>query len=701
AKGKSLVELSTRIRNLSEEFEDFSDISINEVDAASTSVPVVGKNSTNSINTFSAAALEDITYSNDEEDVVAEAEFSNLETSIPVSPISTTRVHNDHHVKQMIGDLSSVTQTKSMTRMVKDQGGLTQIHNEDFHTCMFACFLSQEEPKRVHQALKDPNWIKAMQEELLQFKMQKVWVLVDLPKGHTQEDDIDYEEVFSPVARIEAIRLFLAYASFMGFTVYQMDVKSDFLYGTIKEEVYACQPLVFEDPVYPDKVYKMVKALYGLHQALKACYDKYVAKILRKFGLTDRKSASTPIDTKKPLLKDPDGEDVDVHTYRKIIGSLMYLTSSRPDIMFVVCACAHFQVTPKASHLHAVTRIFRYIKGKPHLGLWYPKDSPFNLVAYSDSNYAGASLDNKSIIGGCQFLGCRLISWQCKKQTVIATSSTEAKYVAAASCCAQVLWIQNQLLDCSPDQMVSGKDLSNPLMDDNLPKIIRYSTHYVALMKSWLVQKQTTLDASEGFEQILDFLNASMIQYALTVNPTIYVSCIKQFWSSVSIKKMNDVVRLQALIDRRKVIITKDTVHQALHLDDAKSIDCLPNVEIFPEFKMMGYEKPSTKLTFYKAFFSAQWKFLIHTILQCKKFNFSKYIFDSLVRNVDSSSKFYMYPRFLQVMDFLGWIHHLFESMLVPQQVDDVVADDVAADDIADVVADDVVVEDAVEPTLP
>nr|GFA74456.1 uncharacterized mitochondrial protein AtMg00810-like [Tanacetum cinerariifolium] len=175
--------------------------------------------------------------------------------------------------------------------------------------------------------------------------------------------------------------------------------------------------------------------------------DKYVTEILRKFGLRDGKSASTLIDTEKPLLEDPDGEDVDVHSYRSMIGSLMYLTSSRPNIMFVVCACARFQVTPKASHVHAVKRIFKYLKGKPHLGLWYPKDSPFNLVAYSDSDYAGASLDRKSRTGGCQFLGCRLISWQCKKQIVVATSSTEVEYVAAPSCCAQVLWIQNQLLD--------------------------------------------------------------------------------------------------------------------------------------------------------------------------------------------------------------------------------------------------------------
>nr|GFD02451.1 uncharacterized mitochondrial protein AtMg00810-like [Tanacetum cinerariifolium] len=128
--------------------------------------------------------------------------------------------------------------------------------------------------------------------------------------------------------------------------------------------------------------------------------DKYIAEILRKFGFTYVKSASTPIETENPLFKDPNGEDVDVHIYRSMIGSLMYLTSSRPDIMFAVCACARFQVTPKVSYLHAVKRTFRYLKGKPHLGLWYPKDSPFNLVAYSDSDYAGASLDRKSTTGG-------------------------------------------------------------------------------------------------------------------------------------------------------------------------------------------------------------------------------------------------------------------------------------------------------------
>ncbi|GKE59729.1 hypothetical protein Tco_1510096 [Tanacetum coccineum] len=148
---------------------------------------------------------------------------------------------------------------------------------------------------------------------------------------------------------------------------------------------------------------------------------KYVIEILKKFSFSGVKTANTLLETHKPLLKDADGEDIDEHTYRSMIGLLMYLTSSRPDIMFAVCICARFQVNPKVSHLHAVKRIFRYLKG--------------------------ASLDRKSTIGDCQFLGCRLISWQCKKHTVVVNSIIEAEYIAASNCYGQVLCIQNQLLD--------------------------------------------------------------------------------------------------------------------------------------------------------------------------------------------------------------------------------------------------------------
>nr|GFB62104.1 hypothetical protein [Tanacetum cinerariifolium] len=225
------------------------------------------------------------------------------------------------------------------------------------------------------------------------------------------------------------------------------------------------QPPGFKDPDHLDKVYKVVKVLYGLHQAPRAWYDtlanyllsngfqrgkidptlfikkqrgdifqdKHVHEILKKFNYSNVKSASTIIDLEKPLVKDGDANDVYVQLYRSMIGSLMYLTTSRLDIMFAVCACAKFQVTLKTSHLLAVKRIFRYLKGKPTLGLWYPRDYPFELVAYTDSDYAEATQDRKSTTRGCQFLRNRLISWQCKKQTVVATSTTEVEYVVAAS----------------------------------------------------------------------------------------------------------------------------------------------------------------------------------------------------------------------------------------------------------------------------
>ncbi|GJZ45793.1 hypothetical protein Tco_0593389 [Tanacetum coccineum] len=231
------------------------------------------------------------------------------------------------------------------------------------------------ELKKVIQALTDPSWIEAMQDELLQFKLQK------------------------------------------------MDVKSVFLYGIIEEEVYVCQPLGFEDPEFPNKVYKVKQKDDGIFIS----QDKYVADILKKFDFATVKTSSTPMETNKAFLKDEEAIDVDVHLYRSMIGSLIYLTTSRPDIMFAVCACARFQVTLKTSHLHAVKRIFRYLKGHPKLGLWYPKDSPFDLEAFYDSDYAGASLDRKSKTGGSQFLGRRLISWQCKKHTIVANSTTEAE----------------------------------------------------------------------------------------------------------------------------------------------------------------------------------------------------------------------------------------------------------------------------------
>ncbi|GJU57735.1 putative ribonuclease H-like domain-containing protein [Tanacetum coccineum] len=353
-----------------------------------------------------------------------------------------------------------------------------------------------------------------------------------------------------------------------------MNVESAFLYGKIEEEVYVCQPLGFEDLDFLDRVYKVEKALYGLHQAPRDWYETlstylldnefqrgkidktlfikrykcdillvqvYVDDIifgstkkelcnafeklmhdkfqmssmgeltfflgLQKFGFTEVKTTSTPIETQKSLLKDEDGEEVDVHMYRSMIGSLMYLTSSRLDIMFTVCACARYQVNLKVSHLHAVKRIFRFLKGQPKLGLWYLKYSPFDLVAYTDSDYAGESLDRKSTTRGCQFLRCRLISWQCKKQTVVANSTTEAK---------QSVW--------------------------------------------------NGIGVNTGDSK---------------------ASCIEQFWATVKAKTVNGEVQLQTLMDGKKIIITKSTVRRDLQMEDA---DCLPNATIFKQLALIGYE---------------------------------------------------------------------------------------------------------------
>ncbi|GJX10771.1 putative ribonuclease H-like domain-containing protein [Tanacetum coccineum] len=628
------------------------------------------------------------------------------------------------------------------------------------------------EPIKIAQALDDESRVEAMQEKMLQFKIQKVWTLVNLPydkkaigtkwvyrnkkdkrgivvrnkarlvaQGYKQEECIDYDEIFAPVARIKAIRLFLAYASFMNFLVYQMNVKSAFLYGTIEEEVYVSQPLGFVDPEFPKKVYKVEKALYGLHQAPRAWYetlytylldngfhrgkinktlfikrvngdillvqvyvydiifgstrkylfidfeqimhkrfqmssigeltfflglqvkqkndgifisqDTYVGEIMKKFGFSSIRTANTPMETNKALAKDKEGKDVDVHLYWLMIGSLMYLTSSRPDIMLSVCACLRFQVQPKVSYMFAVKRIFRYLKGRPKLGLWYPKVSPFILKAFSDSYYAGASLDKKSTTGGCQFLGSRLISWQCKKQNVVANSTTEAEYIAASQCCGQVLWIQNQLLDYGYNFMqtkihVDNESaicvVKNPVYHSKI-KHIEIRHHFIRdsyekrliemvkihtdnnvadlLTKAFdgrlMVYKCSGLYTSAILIEI-----GSSINFALTVSPTIYASYIEQFWNTASLKPINSEKQIHANVDGKAVVVSESSVRRDLHLNDEDGTTCLTVNEFFENLALMGYETASDKLTFYKGFFSPQWK------------------------NLDPK-KFLMYPRFLQL----------------------------------------------------
>ncbi|GJW15477.1 putative ribonuclease H-like domain-containing protein [Tanacetum coccineum] len=625
-------------------------------------------------------------------------ELARLQDKHMRAKLCTRKLLNTMTVPLIIGDITSPVLTRDTLKKSKfgESALAGYVHDQqrnnhtDYLHCLFACFLSQLEPSSVAQALTDPDWVEAMQEEIQQFVNQDVWRLVPLPEGktaigtkwilknkrdargivvrnkarlvaqgHRQEEGIDYDEVFAPVARIEAIRLFLAFASYMGFMVYQMDVKSAFLYGEIDEEVYVTQPKGFEDPFYPKHVYRVVKALYGLHQAPRAWYarlstfllkhnyrrgtidktlfikknsrdiilvqvyvddiifgstnkawctefevlmkgefemsamgeltfflglqvkqqpdgifisqDKYVQDMLRKFDMESVRPATTPYEAAKPKSKDEPDDAVNVHLYRSMIGSLMYLTASRPDIMFAVSACSRHQVTPLTSNLNAVKKIFKYLKGQPKLGLWYPRDSPFVLEAYSDSDYAGSNGDRKSTTGGCQFLGRRLISWQCKKQTVVATSSTEAEYVAAAHCCSQ--W-----------------------------------SYWFLLAEQFLL---VVFLVSAGSVVPAGLVNFSL-GYALVTDPLIYDSLITQFWSTASLRSSElGPPAIVATIDGTPYTITESLVRSQLQLHDEGGIVDMPIPDILLGMDNLGYPTEG-KLTFHKNKFSPQWRLNFH-----------------------------------------------------------------------------------------
>ena len=374
-----------------------------------------------------------------------------------------------------MGDLEAGVRTRSATQ------------NE----CLYYVFLSKMEPKKIEEALNDPDWVVDMQEELNQFEHQKVWKLVPRPqnrkvidtrwvfrnkldeegtvtrnkarlvaKGFSQAEGIDYDETFAPVVRLEAIRMFLAFVAHSNFKVYQMDVKSAFLNGELDEEVYVEQPPGFEDPDFLDFVYYLFKSIYGLKQAPRKWYDtlsgfliengfirgvidktlftkkhkndmlifqvyvddiifgstnddlckrfaklmqskfemslvgelkyflglqvdqridgificqsKYLKELLKKYNMEDSSSARTPSSTAVKLGACDSSVKVDVSSYRGMIGSLLYLTASRTDIMFATCLCARFQVDSRDIHLVSVKRILRYLKGTHNLGIWYP-----------------------------------------------------------------------------------------------------------------------------------------------------------------------------------------------------------------------------------------------------------------------------------------------------------------------------------------
>ncbi|GJY45644.1 putative ribonuclease H-like domain-containing protein [Tanacetum coccineum] len=403
-----------------------------DVNIAGLSINTVSTNiNTGSLNintispTVTTAALK-ATHANFFGDEI-EVDISNITTTYPVPSTLNRRIHKDHSLDHVIGDVQSSVQTSIMTKTTNEQGFISVVYegktHEDLHTCLFACFLSQEEPKKVYRNKKDKRGIMIRNKARL------------VAQGYTQEEGIDYDEglkitsSLTEFIKVEKDYMGLTSSSRAWYETYLLFLDSGFQRGQIDWTLFIkrVKSDILLVQVYVDDI------IFG--STKKELCTEFENLMHKKFQMSSM--ASTPMETSKPLMKDKNAKDVDVHLYRSMIGSLMYLTSSRPDIMFVVYACARFQVTPKVSHLHAVKRIFRYLKGQSKLDIWHPKDSLFDLEAYSDSDYACASLDKKSTTGGCQFLGSRLISWQCKKQTIVTNSITKAEYVAAASCCGQ------------------------------------------------------------------------------------------------------------------------------------------------------------------------------------------------------------------------------------------------------------------------
>nr|GEV06132.1 retrovirus-related Pol polyprotein from transposon TNT 1-94 [Tanacetum cinerariifolium] len=402
-----------------------------------------------------------------------------------------------HPLEQVIGEPSRPVLTRNQ---LKTDGDM----------CFYPLTVNIMKPKSVKEALTDPAWIESIQEELHQFIRLDVWELVPSPngikhltlkwlfknkhdeentvihnktrlvmRGYRQEECIDFEESFATVARMEAIRILLAYVAHKGFTVFQMDVKIAFLYGSLKKDMYMGQPEGFIDVNHPSHVYKLKKALYGLKQVPRAWYDElstfllqnefskgtidltlftrrfdddilvsnYVNEILKKYDLNTCDIIGTPMDIKDKLDLNQIGTLVDATKYHSMIGAIMYLTSSRPNIVHATCVFARYQAYPTEKHLKEVKRIFHYLRGTINMGLWYTKDFGFELTGFLDVDYAGCKDTFKSTSGGAKFLGEKLVSWSSKKQDYTSLSTAESEYVSLSACCAQVLWMRTQLTD--------------------------------------------------------------------------------------------------------------------------------------------------------------------------------------------------------------------------------------------------------------
>ncbi|GJT39718.1 putative ribonuclease H-like domain-containing protein [Tanacetum coccineum] len=581
-----------------------------------------------------------------------EVDLGNITNSYIVPTTPNTRIHKDHPIDNVIGEVQSTVQTRRMSKSTSEQGFLSDVYKQKTHdtlnTCLYACFLSQIEPTSIAKALSDSSWVEAMQEELLQFKLQQVWILVDLPNGKNairtkwvfKNKKDEREIVIRNKARLVA----------QG----HRQEEDDIIFGSTNKELCTGFEKLMKDKFQMSSMGELTFFL-GLQVQQKEygifiSQDKYVAEILKIFNYSDVKSA---IDLEKPLVKDGDVDDVDVHLYRSMIGSLMYLTASRPDIMFAVWDVLDF------------------------------KDSPFKLVTYTDSDYAGATLDRKSTTGGCQFVGNRLISWQCKKQTVVATSITKVEYVATASCCGQVKHVEYKMLNALPflnkDNGLGSQNLTfihglcinmDPhefphvylVGDEAVHKELGDRMERDATTASSLEAEQDSGSGSRCQDTILGDGNAQTrfeITSIQSIDPPlsrgytlgsredsmklIGIDEILYTTATAKVQTVNGVRQIQALVDKKRVIITESSIRRDLHLDDAECTDYLPTATIFEELTRMG-----AKSTAWNEF-SSSMASLIICLATNQKFNLSKYIFDAMVKHLDGGVKFLIYPRFLHV----------------------------------------------------
>ncbi|GJQ92025.1 ribonuclease H-like domain-containing protein [Tanacetum coccineum] len=456
------------------------------------------------------------------DDECAVADFTNLETVVNVSPIPTSRIHSSHPSALILGDPTSTVQTRSnMNKSFRAHAFVSYVqkqrrtNHKDFQHCLFACFLSQNESKKISEALEDESWVDAMQEELLQFQIRKFWVLVDLPYG---------KKAIS--TKLEAIRIFLAFASYMGFIVYQMDVKSAFLYGKIDEEVYVSQPPGFLDPKYLEKVYKVVKALYGLHQAPRACV----------------KTASTPIETQKPLVKDEEASDVDVH---------LYSSSHSKDLS-----------------LSAIKRIF-----------------------LDNSDYAGANLtgnpQTKEVVNSC-----RDSYLQCKKQTNVAT------LLQSRICCSMLAMLAVASFNGFKNQMhhfiqdAYEKKLIQVLKihtNDNVADLLtkEFDSKKIAqVVMAWIQRKNSLVKHFEDMRLCRPSKEYLPVWFDLPRDESMSCLTTKGMRNNGAMCARH----ITAKVAGKFVSISEASIRTDLIFDDADGIDSLPNQAIFDAIQLMGYE---------------------------------------------------------------------------------------------------------------